>query len=78
MPVERVKCGRDRRPPGAGISPEVRMFVFRMQQQGFAFELLEDGRVRVGPGRVSGEQRLMLRAMFHEIKELLEEEQRPQ
>jgi len=77
MRIGRIRCPRDRRPQGAGISPEVRLFVFRMQQQGFAFELREDGRVRVGPGRISSEQRLVLRAMFHELKELLKEEQRP-
>ena len=80
MRVEQIRCSRDRRPQGGGISPEVRMFVFGMQRQGFAFELHEDGRgVRMrGPrGRFTDQQRLALRAMFHEIRQLLEEE-RPQ
>jgi len=57
------------------------LFLFGMQRQGFAFELHEDGRgVRVrGPrGRLSEQRRLALRAMFHEIRDLLTEEERPQ
>ena len=80
MRVEQIRCSRDRRPQGGGISPEVRLFLFGMQRQGFAFELHEDGKgvqVRGPRDRLGEQQRLVLRAAFHEIRQLLEEE-RPQ
>ena len=53
MQIDRVRCLPDRRPEGAGISPEVQMFLFLMQQQGFVFELRADGRgVLDGPRRI--------------------------
>ena len=79
--AERLRCLPDRRPEGAGASPEARLFLFGMQRQGFAFELHEDGkgvRMRGPRGRFTDQQRLALRAMLHEIRDLLTEEERPQ
>ncbi len=75
MQIESVNCPRDRRPAEAGVSPDVRLFVFAMQAAGFSFEKRDDGRFRVGPrDRVSEEQMLVLRGCFHEIRQLLDEE----
>ena len=79
MRIERIRCGRDRRPPGAGISNGVRLFVHSMRSKGFTFEVQGNGRLRVGASRLISEQQLLaLRGMFHEIRDLLNEEERPQ
>ena len=79
MQNERVKCGRDRRPPDAGISAGVRLFVHSMRNAGFTFELQENGRLRVRPSRhINDQLRHLLRGVFHEIRQLLLEEERPQ
>jgi hypothetical protein len=75
MTMVRVSCPRDRRPPGAEPSAAARLLVFAMQREGFSFALREDRRgVLVRPGdRVSQRQRLVLRALFHEVRDLLME-----
>lgn len=76
MRVERVCCGRDERDPDTPVSTEARMLIWRMQADGFTFQLREDGRsVLVTPGeRVTEADRAALTACFHEVKDLLREE----
>ena len=79
MRVARIRCPRDRRPPDAGISAGVRLFVHSMRNAGFTFELQENGRLRVRPSRrINDQLRHLLRGLFHEIRQLLLEEERPQ
>ena len=81
MGTERGRCLRNRRPKGAGISIQVRLIVAAMTQKGITFELRKNHRgFVVRPGHlVTEQQRLVLDGMFHEILDLLiEEEERPQ
>ena len=77
----RITAARDRRPPGEGISNETRWFVAVMRRAGFEFTLENDGKaVRVQPhGRpVHDSQRIALRGVACEIRDLLIEEEKPQ
>lgn len=76
MTTTRVSCPRDTRPPGVPPSSVARQLVFEMQRAGFTFSLREDGRgVRVRPGdRVSEHQRVALRGLFHEIRDVVRAE----
>ena len=51
--IETMKCGRDRRPEGAPIGLDVRMFVFEMAAEGFSFEL-QGTQMLVQPGERVG------------------------
>ena len=79
MRIETEKVGKDRRPRRAGVSPTARMLVHEMQAEGFEFTVRDNG-VMINPGaRVTDEQRRALRAVYHEVKEILiAEKERPQ
>lgn len=73
MRIVRVDCGRDPREPDTRVvSDAVRLFVFRLQAEGFVLELTDEGCVCMTPGQhVTADDRAHLTAYFHEIRDVL-------